>query len=296
MKKKVALVLSSGGARGISHIGVIQVLEQRGYEISSISGTSMGALIGGFYAAGQLQDYTDWLVTLDRMDVFRLVDFSISSNGLVKGKKIIERMKQIIPDRMIEELEIPFSAITTDILLGEEKVITSGPLYDAIRASISIPTVFQPYMKGKDYFVDGGLLNPIPVNRVLRTDGDLLVVSDVNGLPTNELFRLDKEEKMDKKHRTYFEIIQDKLAKIVPTKETDQMGIFNLTNKSIGLMLHKISQLTLEKNEWDILIQFPSDMYGTFEFHKARELIDIGIEKAEKALDRYETGQNAIRN
>lgn len=296
MSKKVALVLSSGGARGIAHIGVIHELVKRNYEISSIAGSSMGSLVGGFYAAGELDTYTDWLVNLDRMDVLRLVDFSISSKGLVKGSRIIEKLKEIIPDRNIEDLAIPYCAVATNIKTGEEKLFRSGKLYDAIRASIAIPTVFQPKKIDEEIFVDGGVLNPLPLDKVIRTENDILVASDVNALRKKmndlDLVQPDNIDKEDKKESNSYlkqlKIIQQKIANIVPEKETDDLGIFNLTNKSIGLMLHKISQLTLEKYEIDLVFKLPRDTFGTYEFHKASEIIKHGEEMAKRVLDDYE--------
>ena len=289
MNKQVALVLSSGGARGIAHIGVIRVLESRGYTISSIAGTSMGALVGGFYAAGRLNDYTEWLLTLDRMDVLRLVDFSISSKGLVKGRRIIKKMKEIIPDRNIEDLDIPYVAVATDIINGEEKIFDSGKLYEAIRASISIPTVFQPKKIEDNYYVDGGVLNPVPVNRIKRIPGDLLFISDVNGLGIPKAPEQQKKKtEENNKYEHYLHMIQQKLNNIVPSQETDQLGIFNLTNKSLGLMLHKISELTLEKHATDVIFRMPRDTYGTYEFHKAKEIIEFGERKAIEVLDAFE--------
>jgi len=291
MNKNIALVLSSGGARGIAHIGVIKELEERGYKISSVSGASMGALVGGFYAAGELDTYTDWLVTLDRMDVLRLVDFSISSRGLVKGRRIIEKMKEIIPDRNIEDLNIPYCAVATNILSGEESVFNSGNLYEAIRASIAIPTVFQPKQIADEYFVDGGVLNPLPVDKVVRHAGDLLVASDVNGLQKAKKRKKPEANKAPEKNKRYIKqlkLLQKKIATVVPEKETDDLGIFNLTNKSIGLMLHKISELTIEKYDIDLVFRMPRDSYGTYEFHKAAEIIQHGRNIAKKALDLYE--------
>ena len=129
--KNVALVLSSGGARGFAHIGVIKVLEKEGFKITSVAGTSMGALVGGIYATGQLTNFEEWICSLDIKEVLRLTDLSISNKGLVKGKKIIEKMKEIVPERNIEDLAIPFCAVATDILNGTEKIFTRGKLYDA---------------------------------------------------------------------------------------------------------------------------------------------------------------------
>jgi NTE family protein len=290
MNKQVALVLSSGGARGFAHIGVIRELEKRNYNIRSIAGSSMGALIGGFYAAGELDRYADWLINLDRMDVLRLVDFSISSKGLVKGTRIIDKMKEIIPDRNIEELLIPYCAVATNIRTGEERIFEKGKLYDAIRASIAIPTVFQPKKIAGDFFVDGGVLNPLPVDRVVRHQGDILMASDVNAL-RSIMEKKQPEEQHEQETGTYLKQlkkIQQKIANLVPEKETDDLGIFNLTNKSIGLMLHKISQLTIEKYDIDLVFKLPRDAYGTYEFHKAGEIIEHGEKMAAMVLDTYE--------
>lgn len=159
MKQKIALVLSSGGARGTAHIGVIREMISQGYEISSISGSSMGALVGGVYASGKLDEYEKWLCNLDRMDVFNLVDFTLSSSGIIKADKSLNAIKKFIPDQNIEDLPIPFAAIATDIRNKKEKVFTSGSLWEAIRASISIPLVITPTKIEDVHFVDGDLGN-----------------------------------------------------------------------------------------------------------------------------------------
>jgi len=180
MKRNIALVLSSGGARGFAHIGAINTLEKEGFNITSVAGTSMGALVGGIYATGQLKTFEEWVCSLDIKEVLRLTDFTISKQGLVKGRKVIDKMKEIVPDRNIETLPIPYCAVATDILNGVESIFTSGNLYDAIRASISIPTVFQPFKIGNNYYIDEGVLNPIPINHVKRSGNDILVVVNVN--------------------------------------------------------------------------------------------------------------------
>ena len=144
MKQKVALVLSGGGARGIAHIGVIEALEEQEFEISSVAGTSMGALIGGIYALGKLEVYKDWLCTLDKMKVFALIDFTLSGQGFIKGDKVFHKMRELIADANIEDLKIPYTAVAADILNKKEVVFTKGSVLDAIRASIAIPTVFTP--------------------------------------------------------------------------------------------------------------------------------------------------------
>ena len=179
MSKNVALVLSSGGARGIAHIGVIEELQRRGYTITSVSGTSMGALIGGMYAADYLTTYRSWLATLTRMKVFNLMDFTLSTRGLVKGDKVLDTMQLQMPDINIEELNIPFRAVSTDLLHHKEIVFDKGSLYKAIRASISIPSMLKPVLIGDAVCVDGGIINPLPLSCVPRSEGDILVAVGV---------------------------------------------------------------------------------------------------------------------
>jgi len=276
MKKNVALVLSSGGSRGCAHIGAINMLERNGYKITSVAGTSMGALVGGIYATGQLQQFEEWISSLDIMEVLRLIDFSISKKGLVKGKKIIDKIRQIVPERNIEDLSIPFCAVATDIIGETEAVFTEGNLFKAIRASISIPTVFQPVKIGDRYFVDGGLTNPIPVNRVKRYKGDLLIVVNVSSPISYEKKSIETEKLSDNRYSEQIKLIKEKLNNLIPTKKTDDIGIFNLTNNSIGTMMRKISDLTLEKHKPDLLINISKEAFGTYDFYKAKEIIIEG--------------------
>ena len=143
-KQKIALVLGSGGARGLAHIGVIEELLSRGYEITSVAGTSMGALVGGIFAAGKLSEFKEWVLDIDKLRLFQLLDFSFRLDGMVKGQRIISTLKEFVPDRPIESLDIPFSAIATDMLAEKEVVFDSGNLFEAIRASISLPAFFRP--------------------------------------------------------------------------------------------------------------------------------------------------------
>ena len=177
-KPNVALALSSGGARGLAHIGVIAELEARGYRISSIAGCSMGALIGGVYAAGKLNEFREWMKTMDRKKMLELTDFSLSINHIVKGKRIIEAIMEFVPDMAIEDLPIPYCAIATDLISGKEVVFNKGSLFEAIRASISLPSFYEPVHRDDMLLIDGGVINPIPLNRVKRLPGDILVGVD----------------------------------------------------------------------------------------------------------------------
>lgn len=278
MQKKVSLVLSGGGARGIAHIGVIEELEKQGYEICSIAGTSMGSLVGGMYALEKLEDFKNWMLSLDKLKVFQLVDFTFSSQGLVKGDKVLGKMKQFILDENIEDLRIPYAAVAVDILNKKEVVFTKGSVYDAIRASISIPSVFTPVKKDNTLLVDGGVLNNIPVNHVKRTPNDLLIAVDVNAnVPVLKLQSSNKEIK--EKQSIYQEKIKSfqlHLKNRFPETNKEKLGYFDLLSKTISLMAHTIAQMSLEKNPPDLLINISKQSAGTYDFFKAEELINRG--------------------
>ncbi len=218
MGQKVSLVLSGGGARGIAHIGVIEVLEEQGYDIVSIAGTSMGALVGGIYAAEEISAFKEWMISLDRMKVFSLVDFTLSKQGLVKGDRVFKAMKKFIPDRMIEDLSIPYAAVAVDLLNRKEIVFREGSLFNAIRASVSIPTVLTPVSIKEGLLVDGGVLNNIPVNHISRTPGDILVVVNVNSDIPVQKPKISHEEnkKQQSLYQTKIHEFNTQLHKILP--------------------------------------------------------------------------------
>ena len=185
--KNVALALASGGPRGFAYIGAIEELERRGYKITSISGASAGSLVGGIYAAGGLEAFKAWLFGLDPLKIVQLMDPSLSKNSLVKGEKIIEAIQEVVPEVNIEDLPIPFTAIATDLFTGEEVVFREGPLFQAIRASISIPSMFKAVKWKGRTLIDGGMVNTLPLNRVQRTPGDILVGFNVNQIDAAEI-------------------------------------------------------------------------------------------------------------
>lgn len=289
MNKNVALVLSSGGARGIAHIGVIEELERHGFNITSIAGTSMGALVGGVYATGKLREYKEWLSSLDKLDVFKMVDFTLSTSGLVKGDKIFKEMRKLVPDTKIENLKIPFAAVATDIINKKEVIFTEGDLFEAIRASISIPSVFTPFQKFDTLLIDGGVLNPIPVNRVKRTDNDILVVVNVNAfIPANKNPAVDSKENTNGLIPSEILIgLQHKLADIIPKNKKEKLGYFNLITETISLMLYQISTLTLMNYQPDILINVSRQASGNYDFYRAEELIEIGRNTTKTSLEEF---------
>jgi NTE family protein len=298
-KKTVSLVLSSGGARGMAHIGAIEALEEAGYGIVSIAGCSAGALIGGIYATGQLPKFKDWICNLDRIDVFSLMDFTFSSKGFIKGEKVFGELKNLIEDSLIEDLNIPFCCTAVEIPSGKEKIFKSGSLYEAIRASASIPSVMTPARIGKHEYIDGGILNPIPFNLVTeKNKGELLVAVDLNG-PKDQVFQLQKEVKKysalklptwlndyQKKFTNYF-YADDKEKK---SKKTKGMSSVELLNFSFDLLQDKLSDLVIEKHRIDIIVEISREQAGTLEFHRAEELIKVGRLKMEEAIRKFENG------
>lgn len=291
MKKNVALVLSSGGARGLAHIGAIEELERRGYCITSIAGCSMGALIGAMYAAGKLAEVKEWMVQLDKRKILSLVDFSFSLNHLVKGEKVMDALKEIVPDVNIEDLPIPYAAVATDWNSGKEVVFKKGSLYEAVRSSISIPLFFNPVRKGEMLLVDGGLVNGLPLNRVARVKGDLLVGVNVS---THDY----KEEKL------MSDIIDKKtLAKSLPAaivkrimdyQEGLGLNYMTLLSRTISIMLEQNTRQQIIISKPDIAVQVQMKRYGGNDYDKAAEISLIGENKMRKALNEYEQAHASI--
>jgi len=179
--KTVALTLGSGGARGYAHIGAIEVLKERGYNIIAISGCSMGALIGGVYAAGRLNDYKDWVTGLGQFDVLKLLDVTFSSIGAIRGEKIFSVVREMLGDTRIEDLPIAYTAVATDLLAHKEVWFQEGPLDQAIRASVAIPSVVTPLVLNGRVLVDGALLNPLPIIPTISSHADLVVAVNLSG-------------------------------------------------------------------------------------------------------------------
>jgi len=285
MSQKIALVLSGGGARGLAHIGAIEELLKRDYEITSIAGTSMGAVIGAVYAKGKLKEFKDWITSLDQFEVFKLVDFTLSSSGLVKGEKVLNTIKKFMPDTQIEDLPIPYSATAVDIIKHEEVVFTTGSLFDAIRASVAIPTVLTPVKKDGSILVDGGVMNNVPISNIKRTDGDKLVVVHVNANIKPLKPQLDKkeEEKKETTHKKWLANFKDFLSKSKEKEES--LGFVSLIDNTLTTGMLRLAQLAIESGKPDILIETSRDTCGTYDFYKAREVIEVGRMATQKVLD-----------
>ncbi|AGA77469.1 patatin-like phospholipase family protein [Echinicola vietnamensis] len=280
-KKTVSLVLSSGGARGLAHIGVIEALEEHGYSIQAIAGCSMGALIGGIYARGKLNAYKEWICNLDRIDVFSLMDFTISTRGFIKGNKVFQAVEALVGDELIENLPIPFACNAVNIFSGEEVTFSQGSLFQAIRASAAIPTVFKPYVIGQEEFVDGALLNPIPVNMAKDFDSDLLIASDVNA-PIACLVRAHQAQKDGRPLITVPQWVTEyraKMARFFPQERKEKPkspSFLDLMNLSFEMMQDRLSDYILQAHTVDAVVQMSRKQCGTFEFYRAKEIIEVG--------------------
>ena len=297
MKKRVALALGSGGARGIAHIGVIREFEENGFEITSVAGASMGALIGGVYAAGKLDEYEQWLTSLSKMDIFNLVDFTISSKGIIKVDKVLNEIQKFMPDRMIEDLPVAYTAVATDLAKNSEVVLNSGSLYEAIKASVSIPMLITPVQKNDTLFVDGGVLNPVPVNRVKRNGDDMLIAVNVNAfIPFKNGHSHSGQQDWPWFERLH-KLKLNSFLKQLPLNgngngngsKTNGLGYFNLLTKTSAVMLNRIMELTLKLTPPDILIEVSRDSAGIFDFYKAKEMIELGRKAARKAILEMDT-------
>ena len=288
-KEKISLVLGSGGARGYAHIGVIETLVEQGYEIVAISGSSIGALVGGFYACGKLEVFKQWVLSLDLMDAPGLLDFSVSSPGIIPGEKIMAVFEEMIGDVKIEDLPVKYTAVATDIMAQEEVWLQSGSLLDAMRASIAIPTVFIPKKIGDRYLVDGGILNPLPVSVAMSDDSAVVVAVKLNA-------HIDKEYSIDIPAETweqeeglkkiFFELREKALDLMSRKAENtiEEMSPFDVVGYTIDTMQDALSDCKTAGYSPDIMINIPKKASGFYEFHKGYELIELGRIIAKETL------------
>ncbi len=281
-KKKIQLVLGSGGARGIAHMAVIDGLEKNGYEIIEVIGCSMGAVVGGMYAAGHHAKYKQWMFSLNRSEVLDLLDFTFTKTGFLKGEKVFDKHIELIGDVSIEDFKIPFTAVATEMKTNSEIHFKSGKLFKALRASVSIPGVFTPVVQDGNVLVDGGVLNPVPVNLVSKREDALVVAVDLNGKPTPRAAIIYEEKEEPK---WYEQLIPDTmLEKSKKEKEEDSFSLVELMDNTFSYTQDRLKELMLDKYKPDILVQLPRNLCSTFDFFKAKEIYQAGLAAFEKAM------------
>jgi len=293
-QKTVSLVLGSGGARGLTHIGVIEWLSQNNYDIRSIAGSSIGALIGGIHAAGKLGVYKDWVSALEKKDVIRLLDISFARKSLFKGDRIIEVLREMIGDFEIENLPVSYTAIATDMHSQREVWLNRGSLFDAIRASIAIPTIFSPYEHQGKVFLDGSLVNPIPIAPTLNDKTDLTIVVNLNGKVHEQtkgsmsVSRKSSESSdlMPSQKRYHQRIVDFINSMSLNNKMSNgkDISLLEVIAKSMDTMQSKIARHQLAAYSPDAMVTIPVDLCSFYEFYRAKELIDIGYQSAEYQL------------
>ena len=286
--KRIALVLGSGGARGLAHIGVIQQLEELGHEVVYISGCSMGALVGGIYAAGQLEAYAEWARKLEKRDMFSLLDLAFGWKGLFKGDRLMGVLKELVGDHVIEELPIGFTAVATDLLEQREIWLNKGALFDAIRASIAIPTIFTPHIYLGRVLVDGGLLNPIPIAPALNQDADMIIAVNLNAHSRRSRERAT--ELMQEDDDAGSQGGEDEPDADAGARDEqggpNVPGIVDVVTASLDLMQNSIARMKLASYTPDLVIDVPRDACLFYEFYRAEEMISLGRERAADALKR----------
>ncbi|MFT3790266.1 MAG: patatin-like phospholipase family protein [Rudaea sp.] len=305
----VSLVLGSGGARGYAHIGAIEELRAQGFDIRSLAGCSMGALVGGIYAAGKLDDYRDWSRSLQRLDVLRLLDWTLSGGGFIKGDRVIGQIRNLIGEVRIEDLPISYTAVAVDLYAQREVWFSRGPLFDAIRASIAIPAVFRPHHYQGRTLVDGGLLNPVPVTPTLRDLTDCTIAIDVNGpdeetddgpagaqdptfgdmdeaLAANEHVAHEPgaaPAPARRKIAGFIDSLIEKRGKRQAERTADP-GALELFARTLDIAQQTVTRYKLAAQPPDLIVRVPRNACAFYEFHRADEVIESGRRRTREAL------------
>ncbi|OEE89349.1 patatin-like phospholipase family protein [Vibrio crassostreae] len=286
MAKTISLVLGSGGARGLVHVGVIRWLIEHGYQIKSISGCSIGALIGGVYAAGKLDEFEEWVTSIDQGDMAMLLDFSWQSSGMFKGDKIIDTLRGLIGEISIEDLPIPYTAVAANVADEKEVWLQSGSLFDAIRASISLPLFLTPHVINGEVLIDGGVLNPVPIAPTFGDNTDFTLAVNLGGEPEmvkQEVIPVSLPTKESNLHEKVVHFI-DNLGSSVKSKMSFNLAFYDIANQAFDAMQSTIARQKLAAYPADITLEIPRNACGTLEFDRSQEMIDRGYHLAQAKL------------
>jgi NTE family protein len=295
--RTVSLVLGSGGARGLAHIGVIRELERQGWQIAAIAGSSIGALIGGFYAAGKLDDYAEWVLDLTEFNVLRFFDIAWGRAGVLKGQMLMETLQEFVGQHRIEELTIPLTIVATDVVARREIWLNRGDLFDAIRASIAVPTIFTPHTIGGRPLLDGGILNPVPIAPTLRDTTDTTIAVSLSGVPKtlkggNRLERRSKptekpRHRYQKKIESFIDQLQERLGLDNGKEDRPEISLSDAALLSLDAMQASIARCMLAAYPPDLLIEIPINTCGAHEFYRAKEVIEAGERWAQQAIEKF---------
>lgn len=300
MSKRVHLVLGSGGARGIAHIAVIEELEKAGYEIIEVIGCSMGAVVGGIYAAGHLKAYKEWILSLNEEGVFDLLDFTFTKQGFVKGEKLFAQHIEVTGKEHIEKFPIPFTAVATDMRHNKEVHFTKGNLYKALRASASIPGFFVPVVEDGMVLVDGGVLNPLPLDLVKKREDAIIVAVNLNGKSDPKFDKKEEQEPdtLDEVQEWFDKVLPDFMKPNSKTKskaelrpKEESFSMIELMNSTFNFTQDRLTGLMIEVYKPDHLIEIPRNACGIFDFDQGKRIYDIGKEAYRNVL-RSDINQN----
>ncbi|MGL1931185.1 MAG: patatin-like phospholipase family protein [Desulfotalea sp.] len=296
--KTVSLVLGSGGARGLAHIGVIRWLESNNFTIKSIAGCSAGALVGGIYASGKLDIFEKWVRGIDTLDIVTLLDLSWSSGGFLKGEKFINEMIKLVGEVEINKLPINFTAVATDIHAGKEVWLQDGNLFDAIRASISIPVLFQPFPYHGKTLIDGGVLNPVPIAPTFGDKTDLTIAVNLNssrGISKEIVNEGKNSKRQDTSMKNKLNNIIEDLQNSFSSKDVymaKKLGIDNIALQAFDAMQASITRSKLAAYPPDRTININQNACKMLDFNKAEEMIELGFQSCKHYMTiRLETEQ-----
>jgi NTE family protein len=311
-RPRVALALGSGGARGYAHIGVIDELHDRGYQIVGIAGSSMGALVGGLQAAGKLDEFADWARSLTQRAILRLLDPTLSAAGVLRAEKILDAVRDILGESTIEELPIPYTAVTTDLLAGKSVWLQRGPVDEAIRASIAIPGVIAPHVIDGRLLADGGILDPVPMAPIAAVNADLTIAVSLSGSETGDEPEPEPKSSGEWLNRVLTStsaLFDSPTARSVLSRfgasspedgdaadepasdysvdepEVPKLGSFEVMNRTIDIAQAALARHALAAYPPDLLIEVPRSACRSLEFHRAAEVIEVGRALASTALD-----------
>ncbi|MCS7202444.1 MAG: patatin-like phospholipase family protein [Dictyoglomus sp.] len=290
-KIKIGLVLGSGGAKGLSHIGVLKILERENIKIDCISGSSIGAIIGGFYAKGySSKDLEDIALSISKKDIYEFIDFSPSLQGIIKGDKILNFLRNFLGDIEFSQLKVPFLAVAVDLITGEKIVFTKGKVISAIRGSISIPVIFQPYPFDNKLLIDGGVLSPLPVEELKEFQKpDIIIGINLQSPPNwspkgRNIFQEIPMEPKGFSEKVIYKITQTEIFKEIQKRVNPLFNpsLLEVLMQTINIMNWEIALRNIKLA--DIVINPRVENYRTFDFDKGKELIKIGESSAEKEL------------
>ncbi len=314
-KRKIGIALGSGSVRALAHIGILKALKEEKIPVDFIAGTSMGALIGALYVTDTIDEFEKFIRKADWKTIVAYCDFVFPRMGLVQGDRLIRLLKRFFKDKQFEDARLPFTAIATNLLNGQEIRMNSGPLVPAIRASISLPGILEPAKIDGIYLVDGGLVNPIPINVVREMGADYVIAVDLSHeleIRNGERKKLKTIRKKSRLRQTNDEVAMEEVVQEEPhwlfkragdryrdlnlalrqtlsqwrdEERPDEPTIFDVMANSINIMGYQISQHNLTHNPPDLLLQPTLGYTGLLDFDEAAHIIDRGYEYAKTRVN-----------